>query len=225
MDVFFFILQIIGVIGFSVSGAMVAIRRENDIVGVVLLALTTAFGGGVMRDLCISSEPPRFFTMYTEIAVSVGSALAVFVLARLLKDRYLRHERALLAIDNIFDAVGIAAFSVIGTELSIRAGHGEPLIAVSMGILTCIGGGMIRDVLVRDIPFVLKKRIYAVASLSGACVYYLLYRLGVSDYLSLTVGAALVFVLRMLATIFKWNLPRALDLSKIDQREYENEKK
>lgn len=224
MDVFFFILQIIGVIGFSVSGAMVAIRRENDIVGVILLSLTTAFGGGILRDLCISSDPPRFFTMYTEIAVSVGSALAVFFLARLFKTQYLAHEKALLAVDNIFDAIGIAAFSVIGTELSVKAGYAEPLIAITMGTLSCIGGGMIRDVLVRDIPFVLKKRIYAVATLSGAALYYLLYRLGAAEYLSLSLGAALVFILRMLATVFEWDLPKAIDFSAAESAESENKR-
>lgn len=215
MDVFFTILQIIGVIGFSVSGAMVAIRRETDIVGVVILALTTTFGGGIMRDLCISSAPPLFFTMYTEIAISVGVALVVFFLARHYKEKYLAREGALLAVDNVFDAVGIGIFSVIGTEIALNAGCTAPLIAILMGTVSGVGGGVVRDVLVRDIPFILKKRIYVLATMAGSATYYLLFTLGVTDALSLCVGAAVVFTLRMLATAFKWNLPKAIDFSSV----------
>ena len=215
MDIFFLVLQIIGVIGFSVSGAMVAIRRETDIVGVVILALTPTFGGGIMRDLCISSEPPRFFTMYTEIAISVAVALAVFFLARHYKEKYLEREGALLAVDNVFDAVGIGIFSVIGTEIALDAGYTEPLLAILMGTVSGVGGGVVRDVLVRDIPFILKKRIYVLATLSGAASYYLLWKLGAPDAVALSVGAAIVFALRMLATAFKWNMPKAIDFSSV----------
>lgn len=219
MDVFFFVLQMIGVVGFSVSGAMVAIRRETDIVGVVILAMTTTFGGGIMRDLCISSDPPRFFTMYTEIAVSIVTALAVFFLARHYKEKYLAREGALLAVDNVFDAVGIGVFSVIGTEITLAAGYTEPLLAVLMGAVSGVGGGVVRDVLVRDIPFILKKRIYLLAVLAGSTVYYCMRMLEVSDVLSLAVGAATVFALRMLATVFKWNMPKAIDFSSLREEE------
>lgn len=219
MDVFFFVLQMIGVVGFSVSGAMVAIRRETDIVGVVILAMTTTFGGGIMRDLCISSDPPRFFTMYTEIAVSIVTALAVFFLARHYKEKYLAREGALLAVDNVFDAVGIGVFSVIGTEIALAAGYTEPLLAVLMGAVSGVGGGVVRDVLVRDIPFILKKRIYLLAVLAGSTVYYCMRMLEVSDVLSLAVGAATVFALRMLATVFKWNMPKAIDFSSLREEE------
>ncbi len=219
MDVFFFVLQILGTIGFSVSGAMVAIRRETDIAGVVILALTTTFGGGIMRDLCISSAPPRFFTMYTEIAVSVATALLVFFLARHYKEKYLEKEGALLAVDNVFDAIGIGVFAVIGTEIALDAGHTAPLLAILMGTVSGVGGGVVRDVLVRDIPFILKKRIYVVAVLAGATVYYLLWLFGAPDMLSLSVGAATVFTLRMLATAFKWNLPKAIVFSSLRPEE------
>ena len=222
MDIFFFVLQIIGVIGFSVSGAMVAIRRETDIVGVVILAMTTTFGGGIMRDLCISSEPPRFFTMYTEIAVSLVTALVVFFVARHFKEKYLAKEGALLAVDNVFDAIGIGVFSVIGTEIALDAGYTAPILAILMGTVSGVGGGVVRDVLVRDIPFLLKKRIYLLAVAAGSTVYYRLWHFGAPGMLSLSLGAATVFTLRMLATVFKWNMPKAIDFSSLREEETEN---
>ena len=115
-------------------------------------------------------------------------------------------------INNVFDAIGLGVFSVTGVQVAEAAGQGSNLFfAVFLGLVTGIGGGLMRDVTVKEIPFVLKKRIYAVASLLGALSYCLLQRAGMGKSWSATLGMLLVFAVRMLATHFKWNLPKALD--------------
>ena len=103
MDIFFAIIEYVGIIAFSVAGAMIAIDKEADIVGVLILALTTAFGGGIMRDLFLGHVPPRFFTdYYVEIAVSLASALLVFVFASIYKKTFLEKERLIGFVNNFF---------------------------------------------------------------------------------------------------------------------------
>ena len=202
-------LDIIGVASFAVSGAMVAIHRRADLFGVLFLALMTALGGGIIRDMILVQIPPRMFTSYVYIAVAVVSALAVFIGARIGKEKYRRNEARLDAIDNFFDAIGLAAFTVSGANIAIEAyGMGNPVLAVAMGMTTGFGGGMIRDVLTNAMPMVLTKHVYAVASLAGALLYYGMLCLNMPALVCDTVAMALVFAIRMLATKYKWNLPR-----------------
>ena len=203
------VLDIIGVSAFAVSGAMVAIRRRADLFGVLFLALVTALGGGVIRDLLLGQTPPRMFTSYVYMAVAVGCALLVFLAARFNLERYRAGEARLEAVDNFFDAIGLAAFTVSGSTVAIDAfGMENPILIVAMGMTTGFGGGMLRDTMTNSMPMVLCKRVYAVASLAGALAYYALLRLGVGALICDLVGMATVFTLRMLATRYKWNLPK-----------------
>ena len=202
-------LDIIGVASFAVSGAMVAIHRRADLFGVLFLALMTALGGGIIRDMILGQIPPRMFTSYVYIAVAVASALAVFIAARIGKEKYRRNEARLDAIDNFFDAIGLAAFTVSGANIAIEAyGMGNPVLAVAMGMTTGFGGGMIRDVLTNAMPMVLTKHVYAVASLAGALLYYGMLCLHVPVLICDTVAMVVIFAIRMLATKYKWNLPK-----------------
>ena len=110
---------------------------------------------------------------------------------------------------NIFDALGLAVFTVTGMDLAIAQCVLEnPVLLVLLGMTTGVGGGMVRDVLIDVMPAVLRKRIYAVTSMAGGIVYYVLLRLGVAGFLSAIVAMAVIFVLRILATVYKWNLPK-----------------
>lgn len=207
----FTLFESLGTIAFAISGAMVAVKKGVDLFGVLFLGLVTAFGGGLMRDITLGVVPPRMFLSSTNLLLALFSALGVFLLARLLQKRYLSNEAALEQINNIFDALGLGAFSVTGARAAMEAGFADNVtLLLFTGMITAIGGGILRDLLIREIPFVLKKRIYAVASLCGAFVYWLLGAGPAGEELAVFGGVAVTFLLRILATIFKWNLPKAL---------------
>ena len=203
------ILEIIGTAAFALSGAMIAIDKGADIFGVLFLALITALGGGVIRDTLLGNTPPVMFTSYAYVAVAVGCALLLFILAYANIERYARLYDAMDRVVNIFDAVGLAVFTVSGVNLA-AAHHGMdmPLLLCMMGMCTGVGGGMLRDVLTNSMPKVLTSRVYAVASLFGALLYYLLLQLQITTTISAIITCVFIFSLRMLATLFSWNLPR-----------------
>ena len=202
-------IELIGVAAFAVAGAMAAADKHADIFGVLFLAVITALGGGILRDIILGLLPPKMFTSYVYIAVALAAALVVFFEAYANRDKYDARRERLAAVVNVFDAIGLAAFTVSGMEIAI-AMHGisNPLLPVLMGMTTGIGGGMLRDILLGEISLVLRKRIYAVASLAGALLYYCLLILSCPQMLSAWATIAFIFTLRILATLYRWNLPR-----------------
>lgn len=211
IDFVFEIGEWIGTAAFAVSGAMVAIDKKTDIFGVLLLAVITSLGGGTLRDVLIGYFPPRMFTNFQYVSLSILCALTVFCLARRYKQKYVVRERTIERINNVFDAIGLGVFAVSGARIGMEAGYESNLFLVTfLGMTTAIGGGMIRDMLIREIPFVLKKRIYAVAAIAGALSYALLCRAGMNAALAYAAGCIVTTALRILATLFKWNLPKAL---------------
>ena len=209
------VLSAIGVVAFSVAGALVAIDHRVDMFGVVTLAAITSFGGGLTRDLLMGKLPPTLFTdrFYLVLAgVSVLTALVVFTVARVFQQKFVEKEKMIDRITNIFDAVAIGVFATTGakTVMDFTGTPENAFLVLTLGSLTAVGGSIIRDVLIREVPFVLKKRIYVLAVLAGAGLYYLLVRLGAAEIPALVAGTLLTFGLRMMATIFRWNLPRAL---------------
>lgn len=203
-------LELIGVAAFAASGAMAAVDKKADIFGVLFLAVITALGGGIIRDILLGHLPPRMFTSYVYIALALVCAVLVFFDAYLRREKYQHHKDKLDYIVNVFDAVGLAVFTVTGMELAIEQyGMGNLVLAVLMGVTTGVGGGMLRDVLTNCMPAVLHKRIYAVASMTGALLYYALLSLNVNRGIGAAIAMLLIFSLRILATIYKWNLPKA----------------
>ena len=226
LDTILLAIEIVGVISFAVAGAVVAIDKETDIFGVVFLALMTCFGGGIIRDITIGRNPPAFFRELTsQVAIAVGVALFVFLLARLFKKHYVQKEQQVLNVNNYIDALAIGIYSVSGVQICIEffAAKGESagfLLCAVLGMLTAVGGGLIRDIILRDIPFILRKRVYALATLIGASLYYLLVAVlfpddKVLEIVSQLVCITLVFVIRVLATKLKWNLPKAIKFSEM----------
>lgn len=211
-DLIFEAFDILGTISFAISGAMVAVKKRTDLFGVLFLGILTAVGGGILRDVLLGSFPPRAFVDGRYVAIAAGAALLLFLVARICKAHYIEKENLVDGINNVFDAIGLGVFSVTGVQVAEAAGQGDNLFfAVFLGLVTGIGGGLMRDVTVKEIPFVLKKRIYAVASMLGALCYCLLQRAGMGKSWAAALGMTLVFAVRMLATYFKWNLPKALD--------------
>ena len=203
-DLIYFIVEIIGTVAFATSGAMVV-----DIFGVLVLSSITALGGGAIRDILIGATPPRMFSDYRYVMVSVVVSTVVFIIAYIFRDRYPQKAKVVDSVNNVFDAVGLGLFTVTGVQVAIDSGFGlNSILAVCLGVITGIGGGVLRDVMLREIPFVLKKRIYALASIAGGVVYYNLHLAGFERTRSIVISVAVTFVIRILATVFKLDLPK-----------------
>ena len=203
--------EALGTVAFAVSGAMVAIDKGTDIFGVLLMAVFTALGGGTLRDVLIGHFPPRMFTNFHYVLLACICALAVFIIARIFKERYIERERLIEQVNNVFDAIGLGIFAVSGARIGMEAGFADNIFLTTfLGTTTAIGGGMLRDVLLQEMPFVLKKRVYAVAAIVGALGYALLMRMGVNGVMAYALGMMATIAVRILATVFRWNLPKAI---------------
>lgn len=204
-----FLFDLIGTIAFAISGAFVGIRKEMDIFGVNVLAVTTACGGGLMRDLIIGSVPPQMFRNPFFVMVAIVVANVVFLLMYL--HRHMPRKVVPL-YDKLlfwFDSLGLAAFTVDGVMAGIAMGHGDNVFLICfLGFLTAVGGGALRDVLAGQTPDIFRKHIYAVAAIAGAVLMAGLLRLIGSQQIAMVGGFLLVPVLRYLAARFLWNLPK-----------------
>ncbi len=205
-DSLILVMELIGTVSFAVSGALVAITGSLDLFGVIFVGCITAFGGGIMRDALMGQIPPGIFSNVPMLLLAAMTALLVFVLSYVKRKSFGDFKKRLEVINNYFDAVGLAVFTVIGVERA-AAGFSERFVfSVCMGMLTAVGGGVLRDVLVDQTPFILKKHVYAVASILGGCVYFLgkIYFESIAVLLSI----AIIILMRLLATKFRWQLPK-----------------
>ena len=206
------VLEIAGTISFAVSGAMTAMEKKVDLFGVLFLGIVTALGGGIIRDITIGKVPPSAFENGKYMMLAAATALIVFFIAWFASEHYQNNVEILNAVNNIFDAAGLGIFTVIGMKTAIATGYGHnAFFTIFLGMVTGIGGGIIRDLMIREIPFVLRKRIYALASLFGGVIYYIFLRMNINDLIAVLISAGATFGLRMLATFFKWNLPKAFE--------------
>lgn len=204
-----FILEIIGTIAFAVSGAFVGIKTSLDIFGVIFVGCITAFGGGILRDILVGVTPPTVFYNPHILFIAVITSAVVFIVAYINRQRFDEFREQITHINNVFDAVGLAAFSVMGTEVALAKGFGSSaFVSIVLGMLTGVGGGIFRDILVDTTPYVFKKHIYALASIFGSFVYYILRRTIMSTLISSVVAMVLVVAVRMLATKYLWSLPK-----------------
>ena len=211
------VIEIIGVLSFSISGALMAIDKENDFFGVIFLAIITSFGGGILRDVFIGNTPPLFFELFYLIIVSVITSTVVFLIATIFKKQYVKNEDFVQRINNYLDAAGLGVFVISGARICMEAGFTNPFLIVVMGMLSGTGGSMTRDILMREVPALLRKHIYLMAALAGATIYYFLVRFGVSNVFAVPIGVTSIVVIRLLATAFKWNMPKAIDFSKLEE--------
>lgn len=189
-----------GTFVFALSGAMVGVKHRLDLFGVLVLSFAAGNAGGMTRDVLIGSTPPAAIRDWRYVTVSVLAGLITFYWYRTVN----RLNMPVL----VFDAAGLALFAVSGAGKAL-AFHAGPVAATLLGMLTGIGGGMTRDVLVREIPSVLRVELYAVAALVGAAAVVIGHGLHVPSTVSASVGAALCFGLRLMAMRFGWQLPVA----------------
>jgi uncharacterized membrane protein YeiH len=193
-------LELAGIFVFALSGGLVAVRKHLDIFGVLVLAGTTGLGGGFLRDVLIGAPPPAALDDWRYIAVSIAGGLLTFQWASLINR--LRSPVLLL------DAGGLGLFAVSGATKALAVGLG-PVPAILLGMLTGIGGGMLRDILVSEIPSVLRGELYAIAALAGASVVVGGDALGLSHTGMAIAGAVLCTSLRVEAIRRGWQLPKA----------------
>lgn len=202
------VMEVIGTIAFALSGSLIAVKSNLDLFGVIFVGSITAVGGGIMRDVLIGQFPPSIFSNTVYLAIAAVTAILTFIFSYLNRKSFQDFKRKLEVVNNFFDAIGLAAFTVIGVEMAVDAGFStHPVFAILMGFLTGIGGGMIRDVLVDKTPHVLRKQIYAVASLLGGCLFYFI-RISFNETVAVFVSAPIIIIIRMMATQFHWKLPR-----------------
>jgi uncharacterized membrane protein YeiH len=189
------VLDLIGVAVFAVTGALVASRKQMDIVGFAFLGTVTGIGGGTVRDLVLGQTPVFWVKEPIYLLLCVGCSVAVFFAAHVPKSR--------LRLLFWLDAVGLALFSVLGAEKALA--HG-PVVAATMGVVTAVMGGMIRDILGGESPVILRREIYATAALAGALAYLLSLLVMPRDP-ALLAGFLAALVLRGLALRNSWSLP------------------
>ncbi|WP_138268729.1 trimeric intracellular cation channel family protein [Anaerofustis stercorihominis] len=203
------ICEIIGIIAFAISGAMVAIEKDLDIFGVVVLGVTTALGGGVIRDLILAINPPTMFISSNYAALAAISSLVIFIFSYF-NYKYIQKNRKVFENAlNFFDSIGLGVFVVLGVNTAMYSGYSDNnFLIMFIGVITGIGGGILRDIMVKDIPFILRKRIYALAAILGGGVYIVLLKNGINSNFSLIIGIFITILIRVLSKKYEWSLPR-----------------
>lgn len=192
------VLDLLGIFVFAVSGALVAVRKDLDVFGVIVLAGTTGLGGGFLRDVLIDAAPPAALADWRYLVVPVAAGLFTFRFHPTVG----RMERTV----NVFDAFGLALFCVAGAVKALEYGLG-PAPAALMGMVTGIGGGMLRDVLAGRVPVIFRGELYAIPALAGAVVAVVGTRADLPVLLVTTSGAAVCLVWRLLAIWRHWQAP------------------
>ena len=192
------ILDLFGVAVFAVTGALVASRKQMDIVGFALLATVTGIGGGTLRDLLLGFSPVFWVHQPIYVVICVAVAGLVFFTAHIPESRY----RLLLWLD----ALGLSVFCVVGADKAMEAGTGA-FIAIVMGVITATFGGLVRDVLGGEIPVILRKEIYASAALAGAIAVVGGVTAGLPTAAATFAGFAICLLIRGLALQRGWSLP------------------
>ncbi len=163
-----------------------------------------------MRDLFLGKTPPSIFSNVIVLVIATITSIVVFIVSYLNANKFESFEKRIESINNFFDAVGLATFSAIGTEMACESGFlGMAIFSISMGLLTGVGGGIIRDILVDSTPYVLKKHIYALASVVGSTIYYLI-RINGNKIVALIVSIPIIVIIRLLAAKYRWKLPKII---------------
>lgn len=198
-DVLIILFDYLGTFAFAVSGGLAAAEKKLDLFGALFLGFVTAIGGGTTRDMMIGNTPVSWLQdpAYFYIIVVAVSLTCLFT------KTILRFSKALF----FFDTIGISVFTIIGIQKGVHAGIHPPL-AVMMGILTAVMGGIIRDVLCNEIPLIFHKEIYATACLAGGVLFVLFVFLNVPEPFTALIAAGVIFTIRSLSVRKGWELPR-----------------
>lgn len=203
-----YIMEIMGTIAFAASGAMVGIRKRMDIFGVCVLGFVTACGGGMVRDVILGITPPNVFRNPDYALVAVVTSMVVFAVIYVKRDVMdgsfkVVYDKTML----IMDTIGLAIFTVVGVNIGIQQGYLDKIFLLTfVGTITGVGGGLMRDVMADQPPYIFVKHIYASASVVGSLVCVYMYR-AFGAVVSMVVSSAVILLIRYLAAHYHWNLP------------------
>ena len=197
-DILLYLLDMIGIVACAIAGTLLAQHKGFDIAGCILVSMVNAIGGGTVRDMALDRHPLFWMTDLSYVIVITVTSLILQMFFHL----YHKIDNAL----KLFDAIGLAAFSVIGFKIALNQDM-SPLIAIMMGVWTAILGGLLRDIICNEIPLVLQREIYISASVIGSLTYLILTYLGLNSGVSEFVMLGVIFAVRMLALRFDWHLP------------------
>lgn len=202
------IFDVIGTIAFAISGAILAARKNMDILGVIVLGLVTALGGGFIRDLVLGIQPPMMFQNSTNAIIATITSILVFIYYWVKLDFFNRPWiRSMNNLMTIFDAIGLASFTVTGISTAIALGYSKKLLLIFVGTITGVGGGVLRDVLSGSIPFIFKEQIYAGTCILGAIVFIIFWNF-INYELSMLIAFSTVLIFRLIAVKRDWHLPK-----------------
>ncbi|QYJ83530.1 MULTISPECIES: trimeric intracellular cation channel family protein [Shewanella] len=196
---FITLLWLIGILAEAMTGALCAGRKQMDLFGVVIIGCATAIGGGTLRDILLGNYPLIWVeNIHYLLAIAFASLLTVIISPVM---RYL--SKLFLAID----ALGLAVFSIVGAQKTLLLGF-SPTLAIVMGVVTGVFGGVIRDILCNQVPLIFKKELYALVSLTTASLYMLLRSFEVTEWVNLAISLSVGFSFRMLAIRYHWGMPK-----------------
>ncbi len=198
MKVIYFI-DMAGTFAFAISGALVAMKKEFDVFGVIIIAFVTAVGGGMLRDVLINAHPINWIGDINYIWVILSAVLVTF----LFRTRIAPLRKTMF----LFDTIGISVFTLLGLQKGLSFNL-HPFVALVMGMVSAVFGGVIRDVLTRRVPLIFMKEIYASACLAGGLVYFLLQEFNIDGNIQFIISAAVIVVVRTLAVVREWELPK-----------------
>lgn len=192
-------LDLFGTMAFAVTGAIKAVEHKLDIFGVIFLAAITGLAGGIIRDVVLGKIPPSGISEISYASIAIVTAIAVFFLYPRIKSQ--------MGLFLTFDAVGLGVFTIIGATIALNVYGFNVLLMVFAGMITAIGGGIIRDALVTETPLVFRKELYASISFVGVLLYILLLYEGINLEIASIVCIIFITVFRIMAIHFRWNLP------------------
>ena len=201
MPVLIQILDLFGTMAFAVTGAFKAIEHKSDIVGIIILSTITGVAGGVIRDIIFGKFPPTVVITPLYLIVTVVTGIVIFILYPSIKI----HWNLFLK----FDAVGLGVFTIIGASIAYNNIGLNFLTMAFAGVLTAVGGGILRDVFVNEVPLVFVKELYASTSFIGVIILFVMLVMGISLYSATIPSILAVTSIRLLAMKYNWNLPRA----------------
>lgn len=220
MNTFIAIIEIAGIVVFAISGAMTGIKKNMDLFGVIILGLVTAVGGGIARDIIIGSLPPVICCDPMYAVIAVITSVIVFIIEMLLERKYivipekLDKKQVYDFLMTSVDSIGLGVFSVIGVQTAYSVSPNYNLFTIiCVGVLTGVGGGVARDILAGDIPYIFVKHVYACASLAGVLVCALLWNIYGEQY-SMIAGAFVIIIIRFLSAHFRWEFPHIFPRNK-----------
>lgn len=202
---FIYSLDLFGTVVFAISGVLAASNKKLDLFGGLFTGFITAVGGGTIRDLLIGASPVG----WTQDLNYIYSIFGALIITLLLKKRMMSLRKTLF----LFDTLGIGVFTIIGMEKALLLGL-HPLIAIMMGVITAVMGGVLRDTFINDIPLILRKEVYASACIAGAGIYFVLLNLNVNHNLTMAITCIIIITIRLISVKYKISLPLVHDLTK-----------